>query len=121
MRPSTIFVVEDHSATLSFYTDLLIDGGYHVVTATSGQAALARVTAQPIDGVILDYRLPDMSGVEVCQQLRAIVAATVPILIITADRPPGLEADARAAGATSFLEKPIDIADLLGQLGALLP
>jgi CheY-like chemotaxis protein len=117
----TILVVEDDDATRGFYEDLLMMEGYRVVSAATGQSALARMAAHPIDAIVLDYRLPDTTGEEVCRQMRTIVASKVPILMVTADQSPGLEDQARAAGATAFLAKPFDPDDLLGWIAALIP
>jgi len=100
---STILVVEDDDATRNFYEDLLMMEGYRVVSAATGHLAMVQVAAQSMDAIVLDYRLPDATGEQVCRQIRTVVASNVPILMVTADQSPGLEAEARAAGATAFL------------------
>src|SRR4051812_19137515 len=94
----TILVVEDDDDTRHFFRDLLEVEGYQIITVASGQTALQTAAEQPLDAVVLDYRLPDMSGIQVCRQLRALVQLAVPILVVTADHYLRLEADARAAG-----------------------
>jgi DNA-binding response OmpR family regulator len=66
--------------------------------------------------ILLDRRLPDADGVELCRAFRAALGAAVPIIVITADRAPGLEATARAAGATDFVLKPYHPDALLTRL-----
>jgi DNA-binding response OmpR family regulator len=66
--------------------------------------------------ILLDRRLPDADGVELCRAFRAALGAAVPIILITADRAPGLEATARAAGATDFVLKPYHPDALLTRL-----
>jgi len=118
---STILVVEDDDATRNFYEDLLMMEGYRVVSAATGHLAMVQVAAQSMDAIVLDYRLPDATGEHVCRQIRTVVASNVPILMVTADQSPGLEAEARAAGATAFLAKPFDPDELLGWIAALIP
>jgi len=119
--PRTILVVEDDKSTREFYELFLTENGYRVIAVASGHAALTAVTAQPVNALVLDHRLPDMSGTEVCRQLRAGAAPTVPVLLVTGDRAPRLDADARAAGATSVLMKPFDPYEFLDRLDALIP
>src|SRR3954467_6093483 len=116
-----VLVVEDDASTRKLYQYVLALDGYHMTPAITGQDALVQATAQPIDAIILDYHLPDIDGIQACRQLRAIVAAIVPILVITADQDPTLEADTRAAGAACFLVKPFNPTDLLGWLRDLMP
>src|SRR4051794_16832755 len=117
----TILVVDDDDLSRKLYYYLLAAEGYHVVTAITGQDALVQAAAHPIDAMLLDYHLPDITGVELCRHLRGIVAGTVPILVITADPRPTLEADARATGVTAFWVKPVDFSKLFAQLRALIP
>ena len=117
----TILIVEDDPETLEFYEYLLQMSGYRVVSATSGQQARALVATRAVDGVLLDYRLPDTIGLELCQELRAVLGPAVPILLVTADREPLLETRAYAAGATAFLSKPFDPDVLLTLLAAYVP
>ncbi len=120
----TILVVEDDTDTREFYEFMLQEAGYGVLSAWSGQqarASMALMARLSIDGVLLDYRLPDTIGLELCQDPRAALGPDVPILLVTADSEPMLEARAIAAGATAFLGKPIDPNGLLTLLTAYVP
>jgi DNA-binding response OmpR family regulator len=121
MHSPTILIVEDDAATREFYEVLLLSKGYNVLLASSGGAALIHADTQPIQGVLLDRRLPDMDGVQVCRQLRQKLGATVPIIMVTADRDSSLEANVRAVGATDLLSKPFEPDVLLQKLAADLP
>lgn len=112
----TILVVEDDEVTRSFEEELLLLDGYTVLSAASGAAALAHIAAAPIAVILVDYRLPDIDGVTLCRRLREQVGQDVPIILVTADRGPGLEGVARDAGATGFLLKPFLPLDLLDQI-----
>ncbi len=120
-KSRTILVVEDDAAIRLFYEELLQDAGYHVLSAETGQHARALAAIQPVAGVLLDNRLPDTSGVDLCREFRATLGSRVLIMLLTADREAGLEARAFAAGATVFLPKPFDPDVLLTLLVAYVP
>jgi DNA-binding response OmpR family regulator len=101
-----ILIIEDDEDTLEFLDFFLGSAGYHIIPAPSGADGLARARAESIDAVLLDRRLPDKDGVEICRQLRQHLDTQVPIIMMTADRGKELEATAQAAGATDFLRKP---------------
>ncbi len=116
----TLLVVEDDPDTLEFYETLLMDEGYRVLAASTGQAALEHITTHAVRGIVLDRRLPDFDGVNLCRLLRQHVDSNVPIILVTADRDLALEAAARAAGITEFLFKPFHPPDLLDHLRRLI-
>jgi two-component system response regulator MprA len=118
--PARILVVEDDAATSEFFVDLLSMAGYATHVAASGQAALAVLRAHPVNVVLLDRWLPDMDGLAVCRAIRAAIDATVPIILLTAERSPGLEVAAQDAGITTYLLKPFLPDVLLERVAALL-
>src|SRR5688572_22882054 len=65
-----VLVVEDDSETAKVIHDLLVGEGYGVGIAPDGATALARLDADQVDVVLLDLMLPDVSGLDVCQQVR---------------------------------------------------
>ncbi len=113
-----ILVVEDDHLLRRLIQDVLEDEGLLVETAADGRQALARGTARRPALVVLDWGLPDATGGEVAEQLRAAHGAALSIILITA----GGEAEARAKQmkATSYLPKPFDIEDLLGTVRRLM-
>lgn len=111
----TLLVIDDDGDTLALYTLLLESIGYRVLAATSGQAALTQLGAAAIDGVVLDRRLPDGDGLQVCRRLREHVGADVPIVVVSVDRD---RAAAASAGATGHIAKPFAVEVLLDWLHA---
>jgi DNA-binding response OmpR family regulator len=112
-------VVEDDTRVADFLTRGLRAEGYRVQTLRSGEEALLAARQQPPALILLDVMLPGLSGIEVCQQLRAARIAT-PVLMLTAmggvqDRVAGLR-----CGADDYLTKPFAFEELLARIEALL-
>lgn len=110
----TILVVEDDKDTAEMLIAYFEAQGYHVIAAAWGQDALRLVKEDPLpDLILLDIRLPDMDGYEVCNQLRSQRRTyEIPIIFLTerrerSDRLSGLE-----MGAVDYITKPFDIQEL---------
>lgn len=113
-----ILVVEDEESYRDPLAYQLAKEGFDVVTAETGTQALAEFGRQPIDVVLLDVMLPEMSGVDVCRELRA--TSNVPIIMLTAkdgeiDKVVGLE-----LGADDYVTKPYSFRELLARIRAVL-
>jgi two-component system OmpR family response regulator/two-component system response regulator MprA len=114
-----ILLVEDEPDVASFVQKGLDEEGYDVAWVKEGHRALEYVQQQPVDLVLLDIRLPDLSGIEVCERLR-LHRPGLPIMMLTAldaveDRVKGLR-----AGADDYLPKPFAFDELLARIEALL-
>jgi adenylate cyclase len=121
VNPAKILVVDDTPRNVKFLVDLLGIKGYSVVTATSGAEALQQVAAENPDLVLLDVVMPDMSGYEVCRQIRANAGtAILPVVMVTALDPTEERIKGLNAGADDFLTKPINQAELLARVRSLL-
>jgi two-component system, chemotaxis family, chemotaxis protein CheY len=114
-----ILVIEDDAATREVLQLLLEDVGCGLVFAATARAGLTAATEELVDLIILDRRLPDGDGLELSRRVRAERTAALPILLVTADHDPALDAAARAAGVTALLRKPFDPAALLDAIGSL--
>jgi DNA-binding response OmpR family regulator len=113
-----VLLVDDDSRLRTFLAEELAAEGYGVVEAGDGQGALAALRDGAIGLAVLDWTLPDFSGVEVCQRLRAAGLRT-PVLMLTGrddvvDRVAALD-----AGADDYLVKPFSLQELLARLRAL--
>src|SRR6185503_5584807 len=82
---ATILNVDDNSASRYLKSRILRAAGFEVVEAATGESALSAAAASRPDLVLLDIRLPDINGIEVCRRLRASSATQhVPIIHISA-------------------------------------
>ena len=115
----TILVVEDDQDTREFIVLLLELARYQVVEAGSGGAALATIVQKPVHAMLLDMRLPDMDGIDVCRQCRALGYSDIPIILMTADIATEITTRATDAGVTAYLNKPFDPQALIDLLEAL--
>jgi DNA-binding response OmpR family regulator len=113
-----VLVIEDDADVRTSLRLLLEDEQYDVVEAADAESGLARFSTDAIDLALIDLKLPDRSGFEVCRAFRAI--SDVPIVIVTAqvdsyDVVAGLE-----AGADDYVTKPFVPKVLTARLRALL-
>jgi two-component system response regulator RegX3 len=113
-----ILVVEDEASFSEALEFLLGKEGFSVVTADNGASALKKFDQGGIDLVLLDLMIPEVSGTEVCRQIRA--KSRVPIIMLTAkdsevDKVVGLE-----IGADDYITKPYSSRELVARIRAVL-
>jgi two-component system KDP operon response regulator KdpE len=113
-----ILVVDDEPAILNALTSALTTRGYRVRQAVNGRTAIDLVAADPPDAMVLDLRLPDIDGVEVCRRVRTF--STVPIIVLSADGLDERKVLALDEGANDYVTKPYSTPELLARLRATL-
>lgn len=111
-------LVEDDHVVRSLVRILLEDEGLVVVEATTGTEAVERFGQQPVDLVLLDIRLPGMSGFDVCRQLRR--SSDVPIIMVTAQQDSHDVVAGLELGADDYVTKPFNDRELLARVRAQL-
>ncbi|MEM9771815.1 MAG: response regulator transcription factor, partial [Cyanobacteria bacterium P01_D01_bin.73] len=114
-----LLLVDDEVALTDSLGRVLQREGYEVVVAGDGTEGYSQAIADSYDLFILDWMLPGLSGVDLCQRLRDQGLAT-PVLLLTAkdtidDRVQGLD-----AGADDYLVKPFELRELLARVRALI-
>jgi two-component system nitrogen regulation response regulator GlnG len=103
-----VLIVDDEENVLYSFRRGLTAAGVEIVTASDGAEAIEQAQRQRLDTVILDIRLPDMSGLGVFDRLRQI-DPRLPVIIVTAHATTDTAIDAMKRGAFEYLLKPVDI------------
>jgi two-component system phosphate regulon response regulator PhoB len=118
---ATILIVEDEAPLIEVLRYNLESEGFTTLIATDGEEALLLATEQSPNLIILDWMLPEMSGVDVCRRLRGHKETkSVPIIMLTArgeerDKIYGLD-----AGADDYVVKPFSPSELIARIRAIL-
>ncbi len=116
-----IFVVEDEKPILTLLTYNLQKEGYKVSSSSNGEEALSNIKEKKPDLVLLDWMLPDLSGIKICQYLKQDEKVkNIPIIMLTAkgeeeDKVKGLN-----TGAEDYMTKPFSFPELLARIKSLL-
>ncbi|HUQ16381.1 MAG TPA: response regulator transcription factor [Candidatus Saccharimonadales bacterium] len=114
----TVLIVDDDRAMVGMVAALLGGEGFDLLTAYDGETALRRHAEDAPDLVILDRRLPKVSGDEVCRKIRA--SSSTPILMLTGEKGTDERAALLDLGADDYLEKPFGMRELAARVRALL-
>ena len=116
-----ILVVDDDPSIRRMFQLLLNDTGYRVSTATSGEEALAYMELVTPDLVLMDLMLPGINGQEVTERIKADTDKPfIPVILVTAQNDQRSKVTALDAGADDFLIKPVEFAELLARVRAML-
>lgn len=113
-----ILIVDDEPQILRALKTILSSGHFRVISASTGEQALALAAAEQPDVIVLDLTLPDMDGIQVCEQIREWARTPIIILSVRDD-----EKDKVAAldkGADDYLTKPFSIQELLARIRVAL-
>lgn len=104
-----ILIVEDNPDHMQIMCDILEELGYHLQSATHGEAAIQIFQLQKPDLILLDARMPVMDGFETCKCIRALSGGDrVPIIFMSGLENESSFEQAMDAGATEYMLKPIN-------------
>jgi putative two-component system response regulator len=116
-----ILVVDDTPASLKLLTDIMKAEGYDVRSAISGELALFAAASNPPDLILLDIRMPEMDGFEVCRRLKSSATTQdVPVIFVTAASETDEKVHGFALGAVDYVTKPYQRDELLSRVRAHL-
>ncbi len=118
---NTILIIEDNEQNLYLMRFLLESAGFTVVEARDGRDGIRLATDLRPAAILLDVQLPLMDGYAVARELRSHTAlAATPVIAVTSYAMPGDRERVLSAGATAYLEKPIDPDAFVDQIRAHL-
>ena len=118
-EPSRLLIVDDDPELLRFLLDELGEAGHQCSGCDNGQDALLCLRQEHFDLVVMDWALPDFSGVELCRRLRAS-NNTTPVLMLTARDDVDERVKALDAGVDDYLTKPFELKELHARVRARL-
>lgn len=122
MPLSRVLLIDDEFAITKALSVRLRAAGYEVVSAPNGRSGVSAVHRHRPDAVLLDIRMPDIDGFEVCRLIRSTpeIAAT-PVIFVSANVQDEARLAARDAGGDAFLSKPVDSAEVIAALRRAIP
>lgn len=112
-------LVDDQASVLNTLGYVFEFGGYRVLSAGSGAAALALASTEKFDGALIDVHMAGMTGVEVCARLREVFAGrggAPAVWLMTGAPTPEIKQRAAALGVRNVLVKPFDLVGLLAEI-----
>ncbi len=117
MSRRRILVVDDDPDIVEMVQFFLSGSNFQVFVAQNGKEALEQVEMNRPDLVLLDIRMPQMDGLEVCERLRnGVMTKSTPIIMVTAEGRRQDVADALAAGADGYVIKPFNLKKLVERI-----
>jgi CheY-like chemotaxis protein len=117
-----ILIIEDNEQNMYMLSFLLRSENYVVIQAFSGKDGIIEAQNNRPDIILLDIQLPEMDGYEVAEKLREIEELKeTPIIAVTSYAMPGDKEKVMAAGATGYIEKPINPDTFISQMNSFLP
>jgi CheY-like chemotaxis protein len=121
-RKIRILVVDDNPANLRLLSIMLTDGGYIAHAANGGKPALRFLQNMLPDLIMLDARMPEMDGFQVCRALKADSRTRdIPVIFVSASTDHADKVHAFESGAVDYIAKPLDEEAMLGCIKNHLP
>jgi two-component system, OmpR family, phosphate regulon response regulator PhoB len=119
-RGQLVLVVEDHKDTQTCVAEQLADYGFDVMTASDGESAMRLIRERRPALVYLDMNLPNVSGYDVCEEIRADPSLQdIPVVMTSAQTSINVHAACIEAGADAFVPKPFQLdlfAEMIGRM-----
>lgn len=112
--PKKVLVVEDNSLNLKLFNDLLESQGFDVIESKDGKNIVAITEAAMPEIIIIDIQLPEISGIDIIQALKANdVTKNIPVIAVTAFAMKGDKENILSTGCEEYMCKPISIQDFI--------
>ena len=117
-----ILIVEDDRLSMTLLSDFLNVHGYTILKTSEGLEAINRARDEQPDLILMDIRLPGVSGFDVSRLLKQdSQTKAIPIIAVTAFATPGDETTALESGCAAYITKPVNVDELLRTVELFLP
>lgn len=118
---TVILVADDEDSMVLLLREALQHASYEVMVAHNGQEAIDQLRKNPPDLVLLDVKMPKMSGYDVCRQIKSdVFMRHIPVMLLTAQAGTDSKVTGLEQGADDYLTKPFDMAELIARVRTLL-
>jgi two-component system sensor histidine kinase/response regulator len=115
--PATILIVDDSQATQVLLMDILALDGYNLHSVPNGREALACVNTQPPDLILLDIKMPDIDGYEVCRRLKENLSTSdIPIIFLSGRNDTADQVKGFGVGGVDYITKPFEVQNVLARV-----
>ncbi len=109
----TVLIIEDEADAAELFAEMMRVSGFRVLKTSSSIPAIAMMTAEKPDIILLDIMMPDVSGLDILRQMRRDpVLANIPVVVVTAKSMPADIKNGMEAGASTYLTKPVGFLEL---------
>ena len=113
----SVLVIDDEPGIMAALITRLEANGYHVYSAVNGLTGVEAAELYQPDVIVLDIRMPDISGFEVCARIKQLPGLKkIPIVFLSADLRESSQQRALDVGGTEFLSKPYEAADVIAAI-----
>jgi CheY-like chemotaxis protein len=109
----TVLIIEDEEDAAELFAEMMRVSGFRVLKTSNSAPALAMITAEKPDVIILDLMMPEISGLDILRQMRRDPElANIPVVVVSAKSMPADIKNGMEAGASTYLTKPVGFLDL---------
>lgn len=120
-KPKKIVFIDDNPVILRLYTRLFQKAGFNILCASTGQEGYELIEKESPDAAIVDYHLPDMLGIEICEKIQTIeTAKEMKLFLFTADEQEDVKKKALVAGVDRVVVKSPDAGEIVGLVSKFL-
>ncbi len=114
-----VLIVEDECAIAGSLKKNFLNAGHHAIIVTDGEAALSTIKNIQYDVILLDWKMPKMTGLQLCKKMKGAGLKT-PIILLTALSEISNKVEALNAGADDYITKPFSFEEVLARINAVL-
>jgi two-component system phosphate regulon response regulator PhoB len=112
-NPKTVLIIEDEADAADLFAEMMRVSGFRVLKTTSSAPALAMMSTEKPDVVILDIMMPETSGLDLLREMRLTPdLAGIPVVVVSAKSMPADIKSGMEAGASTYLSKPVGFLEL---------